>query len=143
MPNFGTRLAGAWSPAVTDALLSTQFNNPVAPTDAQKLGNVFSALLNRGSMEFKDDTGSVNLNPLNGKLGVMGNNFGLNVGIKDPSIEARFRFGTKPQSFQQSKEIFGLGSDLNDVTTSLSPAKQLREETIYNYRQSNPQWYRP
>lgn len=143
MPNFGTRLAGAWKPALDDALLSTQFNNPAAPTKVQKLGNVFSALLNRGSMEFKDDTGSVNLNPMTGQLGVMGNSFGLNVGIKDPSIEARFRFGAKPQTFQQGNEVLGPGNNTYDVTPLLSPAQQLREETIYNYQQSNPQWYRP
>jgi hypothetical protein len=143
MPNFGTRLAGAWGPALKDTLLSTQFNNPSAPADVQQLGNVFGSLLNRGSMEFKDDTGSVNLNPMTGQFGVMGNNFGLNVGVNDPSIEARFRFGAKPQVMQQSNAILGPGGDTYDVVSPLSPAQQLREETIYNYQQSNPQWYRP
>ena len=143
MPNFGTRLAGAWGPALNDAFLSTQFNNPTAPVEVQQLGNVFSSLLNRGSMEFKDDTGSVNLNPMTGQLGVMGNNLGLNVGIKNPSIEAKFRFGAKPQTFQQSNGIFETDNSTYNVVPSLSPAQQLREETIRNYQQSNPQWHRP
>jgi len=143
MPNFGTRLAGTWGPALKDTLLSTQFNNPSAPADVQQLGNAFGALLNRGSMEFKDDTGSVNLNPMTGQFGLMGNNFGLNAGVADPSIEARFRFGAKPQMMQPSNSILGPGGDSYDVVSPLSPAQQLREETIYNYQQTNPQWYRP
>jgi hypothetical protein len=80
---------------------------------------------------------------MTGQFGVMGNNFGLNVGVNDPSIEARFRFGAKPQVMQQSNAILGPGGDTYDVMSPLSPAQQLREETIYNYQQSNPQWYRP
>ena len=143
MPSFINKLAGSWSPAIKDALFSTQFNNPMSPSGVQQLGNVFGSLLNRGSLEFKDDTGSVNLNPLTGEFGVMGNTFGLNIGVIDPSIQARFRFGAKPQPIKTSNQFLGPGGDKYRVESPLTPAQQLREETIYNYQQSNPHWYRP
>ena len=143
MPNFGAKLAGTWGPVLKDTLLSTQFNNPEAPAEVQQLGNAFGALLNRGSLEFKDDTGSVNLNPMTGQFGVMGNNLGLNVGVVDPSVELRFRFGAKPENFNQPGKFTGLDDNVSNVVPLLSPAQQLREETIYNYRQSNPDWHRP
>jgi hypothetical protein len=143
MPNFGQRLAGAWKPGVENALYSTQFNNPFAPQEVQQLGNVFQSVLNRGALQFKDDTGTVSLNPSSGQLELMGKNFGIGIGARDPSAQLLFKFGGNPVDVTPSQSVIGYGGDRYDVQSPLSPAQQLRDEAVYNYQQSNPYWYRP
>jgi hypothetical protein len=143
MPNFGQRLAGSWGPAIGNALSDVQFNNPFASKGVQQLGNVFQSVFNRGALKFEDDTGTASLNPTSGQLELMGKNFGIGIGAKDPSAQLLFKFAGQPVNVTPSQSMIGYGGDQFTVQSPLNPAQQLREEAIYNYQQSNPYWYRP
>jgi len=145
MPNFGTRLAGAFAKPVGDALLNYQFYNPLAPKDVQNLGGLFGSLLGKGAMRFQDESGeSVSLNPLTGEFELMGNNFGIGINPNqfDPSAQIKFQFGkgTKPQDGPKMMNEF-INSGNNQPM--ISPARQALEDQLNNYRTNNPFWYRP
>ena len=72
MPGFESKLAGAWAPRIGEALTDYQFYNPAMPQEGKQLGSLFGSLINKGSMSFGDETGTVGLNPTTGQLEIMG-----------------------------------------------------------------------
>lgn len=131
------------------------------PTANQLLG-----VFNQGgpSLEFADDTGSVQLTP--GGLNLQSNKgwaAGINpiggninvgpVGIQgtwagDKSIQATFNLGTPKEqrmdNMMKPIEIHGLGGNVTyGVESPLSAGQRLRDEMLYEYKQKNPYYYRP
>ncbi len=148
MPGFINQLAGKWSPAINDALLNTQFNNPESPRGVQQLGNLFGSVLGRGSIQLGDQTGTVGINPMTGQFDLMGRNFGLGFQPgRDPMGQVRFQFGRSAGSIPDSElgtPRFGYGPGLEEQQEyKQSPAKAELEEQLSQYRKSNSYWYRP
>ena len=144
MPNFGTRLAGAFAQPVGDALMNYQFYNPLAPNDVQNLGGLFGSFLGKGAMRFQDESGSVSLNPLTGEFELMGKNFGVGINPNqfDPSAQIKFQFGkNEPKMFGPQMMNEFLQSGMKQQT--VSPARQELENQLEQYRFNNPTWYRP
>lgn len=142
MPSFGSNLAGSWAPRIGEALVDYQFYNPVMPQEGQQLGSLFGSLINKGSMSFGDETGTVGLNPTTGQLEVMGKNFGigLNANQFNPSAELKFQFGKQnPMMPRMMDEFLQQGIE----APGMSPARQELEQNLEQYKTNNPYWYRP
>ena len=140
MPNFTSKLAGSFAPAISDALLNYQFANPSSPEDLQKVGNVFQSLLGKGSLNFQDKTGRAGLNPFTGQFEAMGKNLGIGLNPMDRGVELKFQFGKNQAEFTPPMMMnqFLQGNQNIEV----SPARAELEQQLNDYRNTNPSWYR-
>ena len=142
MPNFGQRLAGAWSQPLQDAMLNTQLYNPASPPELQTIGNTFGSLLGKGAMRFGDNTGTASLNPLTGQFELMGKNIGLGITPNpiNPSAELKFQFGKNQAQFPNMMDQF-LQQGVEQPMPSAGRAEL--ENQMNQYTTNNPYWYRP
>lgn len=140
MPNFSSRLAGAFAPRINDVLLNYQFTNPSSPEDLQKVGNAFQSFLGKGSLNFQDETGTAGLNPYTGQFEAMGKNLGIGFNPLDKGVELKFRFGKDPKDFTPPTMMNRFLQGNQDI--EVSPARAELEQQLNDYRNTNPSWYR-
>jgi hypothetical protein len=138
------KFAGAYAKVIEPALFNLSNYNAQSPREVQQLGSLFGSLLGKGSINFNDDTGNVNINPLTGQIEMMGKNFGVGFSANkfDPSAELKFQFG---KAANQRFNPIMMQQFLNEgsMQQGISPGRQAMEEQVDQYRSNNPYWYRP
>ena len=94
------------------------------------------------NIEKQDETGRFTLNPATGDFQLESpRGLKLNVNPRQRSVEGSFRFGGPDTSIQQSEILPQMG--VENPLEQMSPAKQELEAMLYDYREGNPDWWRP